>query len=54
MTNRETDFTNGPVTLGAPTLTINPPVKPAETVSQAQPKEKPDDDDAASRNKGKL
>lgn len=51
MTNQDNAFTNGPVTLGSPTLTINPPVKPAETVSQAEPKEKPDDDgDAASRN----
>lgn len=53
MTNHDLGVTNGPVELGAPTLTINPPAKPEETASQAEPKETPNDD-AANRNQGKL
>lgn len=53
MTNRDMGVTNGPVELGAPTLTINPPVKPEETVSQAA-SEKAEPNDAASQDEGKL
>lgn len=53
MTNQEMGVTNGPVELGAPTLTINPPVKSEEQASQAESKEAPNDD-AANRNQGKL
>jgi hypothetical protein len=51
MTNRNENLTTGPVELGAPTLTINPPVKPEETAPQAELKEAPNDD-AANRNQG--
>lgn len=54
MTNREMGVTTGPVELGAPTLTINPPAKPEEKASEAPPKDSTDDDVAADHHKGRL
>lgn len=36
MSNQEMGLNNGPVELGAPTLTINPPAKPDEKAGQAK------------------
>lgn len=43
MTNREESLTNGPVELGAPTLTINPPAKSEDTSSKAAPAKEQND-----------
>ena len=47
MTNHDLGVTNGPVELGAPTLTINPSPKLEEQASVASPKEVESKDDVA-------
>ena len=54
MSNHDLGISNGPVTLGAPTLTINPPSKPDEDVSKALPKEVDSKDVAANPDENKL